>query len=52
MKFLAMIGIGIFSAAIATAFAIVVLAALTNLLRKWKLTVRVVDEDELRKAGL
>jgi Na+-driven multidrug efflux pump len=46
------LGVGLVSAALATAIAVTILAFLANLLRNWKLSVRVVDEDELRKAGL
>jgi hypothetical protein len=52
MNSLLMLGIGLVSAAVATAITITVLAFLQNLIRNWKLSVRVVDEDELRKAGL
>lgn len=52
MSPLLVLGIALFSAAIATVAAVIVLALISSLLRDWKLSAHVVDEDELRKAGL
>ena len=52
MKALLLLGAFIACLALAVAFAIVVLSLVCAWIEGWRFSARVVDEDELRKAGL
>ncbi|MCU1338803.1 MAG: hypothetical protein JWO19_4384 [Bryobacterales bacterium] len=51
MKFLILVGVSLLCFAVAVAFAIALFAALFGF-DGWHFSAHVVDEDELRKAGL